>query len=145
LSDDQRKIGPFRLLRPLGESISTPVWLGEETFGTTHGRTAAIKLFALNGPSDPHRERIALEAHAPDHPPHPDAARFIALHVNERYNVAGLVMEHVQGTPLSARLRPDGVPRSLPWKEALAVGLDVASALVSVHQAQLIHRDVKPA
>src|SRR5262249_20459276 len=51
-------------------------------------------------------------------------------------------MEHVAGTALDRRLTREG---RLSVGETLAVGTAVASALAAVHQAGLVHRDVKPA
>src|SRR5262249_47414255 len=79
LPDDQREIGPFRLVKPLGGSKPRPVWRGEETYGRTRVRTAAVKLFALSSPRDPLRDRITEEARALDGVRHLNVARFYTL------------------------------------------------------------------
>lgn len=53
-----------------------------------------------------------------------------------------IAMEYVEGPALSDVLQERG---PLPWREALDVAAQVASALSCAHDAQIIHRDVKPA
>lgn len=48
-----------------------------------------------------------------------------------------LVMEYLPGGTLADRGK-------LPWQEAAAVGVGIASALTAAHQAGILHRDVKP-
>jgi serine/threonine-protein kinase len=51
-----------------------------------------------------------------------------------------LVMEYIEGHPLSKVLQQ----RRLSVEEAIEVGTDVLSALVDLHRAHIIHRDMKP-
>ena len=51
-----------------------------------------------------------------------------------------LVMELVDGTPLSSRLAGHG---ALPWPLAAAVCAALADALDDVHRSGLVHRDIK--
>jgi diguanylate cyclase (GGDEF)-like protein len=51
-----------------------------------------------------------------------------------------LVMDHVDGRPLSGLLARGG----LPVDRLIRVGIDVASALGAAHRARLVHRDIKP-
>jgi serine/threonine protein kinase len=52
-----------------------------------------------------------------------------------------MIMEYVEGRPLSALI--DGAPR-VPISVAIAVGVQVCSALESAHRQGVIHRDIKP-
>ncbi|WP_250032831.1 diguanylate cyclase domain-containing protein [Paractinoplanes maris] len=51
-----------------------------------------------------------------------------------------LVMEVVEGRPLSDALRPG----PLPWDTLLRTAIGAATVLEAVHRAQLLHGDVKP-
>jgi serine/threonine protein kinase len=144
--EPERRLGPFVLLEQLGRGSFAPVWLAREIYGSTEIRTAAVKLFALDRGDEPsdavHRARIIEEARSLCQVEHPNVVRFYSLSIDEARGVMGLAMEHVAGTALDRRLEREG---RLPVGEALAVGTALASALAAVHQAGLVHRDVKPA
>ncbi|GAA4607555.1 serine/threonine-protein kinase [Actinoplanes octamycinicus] len=57
------------------------------------------------------------------------------------YRFDYLVMEFIDGTPLSERIRRAGV---LGADETLAVVAQVADALQAAHDAGIVHRDIKP-
>jgi eukaryotic-like serine/threonine-protein kinase len=144
--EPERRIGPFVLLEQLGSGGFAPVWLAREVYGNTELRTAAVKLFTLDrgdAPSEAvHRTRIIEEARALCQVEHPNVVRFYSLPLDEANGVLGLAMEHVAGTSLDRRLATAG---HLSVVETLSVGTAIASALAAVHQAGLVHRDVKPA
>lgn len=52
-----------------------------------------------------------------------------------------IVMEYLHGGSLGDLVRARG---PLPWREAAAIGVELAGALESAHRAGLLHRDVKP-
>ncbi len=109
------------------------------------GRDVAIKLIRPEYADDPtFRQRLDLEARAIAAINSPHVVR---IHdVCEEADPAGgyrafLVMELVEGEPLSAVLRngPLGVERT-----SGVVG-QAASALAAAHDQQIVHRDIKPA
>jgi len=142
LPDGERRIGTFRLERQLGRGGFAPVWLAEEMAGSTKLRLSAVKLFALDANSDFARQAIIDEAARLCRVEHPNVVRFYQLPFDDTRGVIGLAMEYVAGETLGERLRDKG---TLAIKETLDVGIAVASALVAVHGAGLVHRDLSPA
>ena len=142
LSDVERRIGAYRLDRQLGRGGFAPVWLAEEIAGQTTLRLSAVKLFALDAGGDAARQAIVDEAARLCRVEHPNVVRFYQLPVDEGRGVIGLAMEYVAGETLGERLRDKG---TLTVRETIDVGIAVASALVAVHGAGLVHRDISPA
>lgn len=140
--------GPFRLVRRLGEGGFAPVYLAEEVHGGRKLRDVALKLFFLpealapsSGEAAAFRERVLDEARALCRVEHPNVVRFFAVHRDDERGVMGLAMEYVRGEGLDVRLREGG---PLGDEAVLEVGAAVAWALAAVHDAGLVHGDVKP-
>src|SRR5690606_30801409 len=106
-------------------------------------RDVAIKvlrpLIAHGGMSDELVERFRREARAVALVSHPNVVRVYDQGIEE--DVPYLVMELVTGPTLASRLAAGGV---LPVGEMRTLGIQIASALASAHQAGVVHRDVKP-
>src|SRR5215471_21223818 len=74
-------------------------------------------------------------------------ARLKDPHIAEIYDLDSdqgevfLVMEYVPGETLSERLRHG----SLPEREVLRVGIQLADGLAAAHERGVLHRDLKPA
>ncbi|UQA62626.1 serine/threonine-protein kinase [Polyangium aurulentum] len=140
--EDERRIGSYRLKRQLGQGGFAPVWLADEIAGSTTLRQAAVKLFSLDASTDERvRQEIIDEAERLCRVEHPNIVRFYALPLDEARGVVGLAMEYVAGETLAQRLRDR---EQLTLKETIDVGIALASALVAVHGAGLVHRDVTP-
>ncbi len=105
------------------------------------GRTVAIKLLSPNLAHQPgFEERFREEARHTALLSHPNIAT--VYDYGQTDGASWLVMEYVEGEPLSAIIRSDG-PQS-PRRTAMIVG-QCAEALEAAHEAGVIHRDVKPA
>jgi serine/threonine protein kinase len=100
LPEGERKIGAFRLKRPLGQGGFAPVWLADEVAGSAVLRQAAVKLFALERGGEA-RQAIIDEAARLCRLEHPNIVRFYALPTDEARAVVGLVMEYVAGKSLA--------------------------------------------
>ncbi len=104
-------------------------------------RAVALKVLAAPlAASGTARQRFAREARA--------AAcvrdeHVVAIHaVRDDAPLPYLVMEYIDGQNLEALIRKGG---PLGVREALRIGIQVASGLAAAHKQGLVHRDVKPA
>src|SRR4051794_31554392 len=124
----------YRVIRRLGSGGMATVWAGEDE---RLGRTVAIK--RLHVPGGAHRRRFEREARLGASLRHP--ALVTVYDVVPADTELLLVMEHVDGGSLAARLEHG----PLPPAEAVRVLRDVAGALDHAHAHGVLHRDVKPA
>ena len=126
----------YSLLSSLGRGGMGEVFLADDT---QLGRKVAIKFLTEALEADPkalerlHRE--ARSAAALDHP-------FICkIHeITEIDGRTGIVMEHVTGETLQARMRQS----RLQVADALAIAGEIAEALDEAHTRLVVHRDLKP-
>ncbi|BCY08414.1 hypothetical protein L3i22_035020 [Actinoplanes sp. L3-i22] len=108
------------------------------------GREVAVKVLSAALAADPElRRQIRDEARTAARLRHPAV---VAVHDYGEFTDRGrtlsyVVMELVDGRTLADMLTGG----SLPWKVAVLVGAQVASALAAAHAAGIVHRDVKPA
>ena len=130
--------GPYRLLDRLGGGGMGQVFLAEHA---TTGRAVAVKLLAAALADDATaRARFAREARAAAALAHPNIVRVLDLDTEAKPPY--LVMEHVEGVSLQAAVARHGT-FAAGW--AARVGHQVALALQCAADADLVHRDVKPA
>ncbi|MEV6867088.1 serine/threonine-protein kinase [Streptosporangium subroseum] len=131
-----RTIGPYTLVRRLGEGGMGVVYLARDPAG----RRVAVKVIRPDrAQQEEFRRRFEKEAVAARR-----VARFCTAPVLDSgvdNGLAYLVTEYVEGPDLSAVVEAQG-PLAGGNLEALAAG--VATALVAIHQAEVVHRDLKP-
>jgi len=84
--------------------------------------------------------RFRREAQTAARLDHPNTVRVLDFGEDER-GFLYLVMEYVPALPLAAILRQEG---ELSWDRVLRIWIQVAEALQAAHDADVIHRDVKP-
>jgi len=132
----------YRLDALIGAGGMGEVW---RAFDTELRREVAVKLLhrgGFEGAAAAHA-RFAREARAVARLHHPGIA--VVHDFGEDPGPDGtqsyLVMEYVEGRPLSAVLA-DG---PLPPDEAMRLCAEIADALAAAHGAKVIHRDIKPA
>ena len=102
-------------------------------------RTVAIKILPSHLQEDAdRRQRFLREAQAVAALEHP---HICVLHdIGHDAGVDFLVMEHLEGETLAARLEKG----ALALDQALRYGIEVAGALDNAHRHAIVHRDLKP-
>lgn len=129
-------IGPYRVLSRLGSGGMGEVCLAEDT---RLGRRVAIKTLLVGDAMRDHHAELLAEARA--------AARLSHRHIAAVYDVLEwegrlhLVMEYVEGVPLSQRLGP----QALPTSDCLALAAAICGAVGHAHAHGVVHCDLKPA
>jgi eukaryotic-like serine/threonine-protein kinase len=131
------RLGPYEVTALLGVGGMGEVYRARDT---RLDRTVAIKVLPSVVTGDPDvRSRFEREARAVAALDHP--------HICGIYDVGSvdgthyLVMPHLDGQTLAARLEKG----SLPLDQALKIAVEIADALDKAHRLGITHRDVKPA
>jgi eukaryotic-like serine/threonine-protein kinase len=143
LAPDLVLAGRYRLRRPLASGGMGQVWLAADELLE---RSVAVKLLRAEHAEDPaFLDRFRAEARHAAGLSHPGVARVFDYGEAPLPGMAAptgfLVMEPIDGRPLSAVLARDG---RLPPDRALDVVAQAALALAAAHRVGVVHRDVKP-
>jgi serine/threonine-protein kinase len=133
------RLGPWRVLRPLGKGGMGTVYLAERADGAFE-LTAAIKLLNPGLASDELIARFEAERHILARLIHPNIARLLDGGTGED-GWPYLVMEYVEGEPIDEYCDRHG----LPLRVRLELFRTVCSAVQVAHQNLVVHRDLKPA
>src|SRR5262245_23619570 len=134
--DTGARFGPYEIVGPLGAGGMGHVYRARDT---RLDRIVAIKIISPDvAHHDLRQQRFRREAIAISSLSHP---HICALYdVGEQDGVAFLVMEHLEGTTVAARL----LRGPLPLDEAVHHATEVAGALDHAHRQGVVHRDLKP-
>jgi serine/threonine-protein kinase len=131
------EIGGYRLVRQLGRGGMAVVFEGEDL---TIGKRVAIKLVLPEfSKHETYLARFHREARIAARLSHPNTVQ--VFQAGESPGLSYLVMEYVEGEPLSAVIRREG---RLPERRALEMIWDVAGAVEEASGLGIIHRDIKP-
>jgi len=128
--------GHFAIIEQVGAGAFGAVYRATDT---TLQREVALKLLWPAGPENPATpSRVLKEARLLARVRHPNVVSvYGADQIDDR---VGLWMEFIRGRTLAALVRTQG---PFGAREAALVGLDLCRALAAVHQAGLLHGDIK--
>lgn len=130
-----RRWGHYELLEEVGAGAFGEVYRARDL---TLDREVAVKLFREHEGADRSVERMLAEGRTLAQVRHPNV---VTVHGAESHDGrSGLCMEFVQGLTLEALVKQHGPMNA---REVSLVGQDLCRALVAVHSAGLVHRDVK--
>jgi tRNA A-37 threonylcarbamoyl transferase component Bud32 len=144
-------LGRYEFLVPIAEGGMASVWAARLKGSRGFSKTVAVKTMLPSVSDDPQFEQMFLdEAQIASRIRHPNVVEILDL--GEQDEVLYLVMEWVDGEPLSnlrrAAAKHGGIPRSI----ALRVVADACSGLHAAHEMKddggqlvgLVHRDISP-
>jgi len=130
------EFGHYRILERVGSGGMGVVYRG---YDAHLDREVAIKVLNPGTIADDHsRKRFRNEALALSKLNHPNIATVHDFETHEGRDF--LVMEFIQGIKLADRL----VEGSLPEKDVIALGIQLAEGLSAAHEHAVVHRDLKP-
>ncbi len=135
-------IGKYRIERELGRGASGTVYLGYDPFRDRHVAVKQIHAHLLADPEQNQRYRRVLhnEATLAGRLSHPHIVQL--LDVDEDADPPYLVLEYVDGMPLTEHATPDQL---LPVATVLDLAFKCCHALDHAQRQGLVHRDIKPA
>ncbi|WP_427383911.1 protein kinase domain-containing protein [Janibacter sp. G56] len=133
---DYAKVGPYRLLQQLGQGGMGVVHLALDP----HGKAVAIKVMRAHVAADADaRARLAREVETLGRIKDPRVAAVLDADVDADHPY--IVTRYVPGPALDTVVG-DGGP--MPPAALLSLGKGLAGALHAIHEAGVVHRDVKP-
>jgi tetratricopeptide (TPR) repeat protein len=132
------RVGPYRLLRPLGEGGMGSVWLAERVDGMLT-RTVALKLPHWSWILPNLAERMVRERDILAGLEHVNIARLYDAGV-DRLGRPYLALEYVDGEPIDHYC----AARNPSIAELLRLVLQIAHAVAYAHSRLVVHRDLKP-
>jgi serine/threonine protein kinase len=133
-----KSIGPYRLLRKLGEGGMGQVWLAEQAVPVR--RQVALKLIRAGIDDQAVLQRFQSERQSLAIMDHPAIAKVFdagATPEGQPY----FVMEYVQGVSITAYCDQ----HQLKIRDRLELFIKVCEGMLHAHQKAIIHRDLKPA
>ncbi|MEZ4226925.1 MAG: serine/threonine-protein kinase [Polyangiaceae bacterium] len=144
-------VGRYEFLVPIAQGGMAAVWAARLKGSRGFSKTVAVKTMLPTISDDPHFEQMFLdEAQLCSRIRHPNVVEIMDL--GEQDDLLYLVMEWVDGEPLSsirrAAAKTDGIPRPI----AVKIVAEAASGLHAAHELKddsgepvgLVHRDVSP-
>ncbi len=131
-------IGPYQLIRKLGEGGMGQVWLAEQTEPIQ--RQVALKLIRVGRYDDSVLQRFYAERQSLAIMDHPSIAKVFDAGATED-GQPYFVMEYVPGQPITTYCDR----RRLGIRDRLELFVKVCEGVQHAHQKAVMHRDLKPA
>jgi eukaryotic-like serine/threonine-protein kinase len=131
-------IGPYRLVRKLGEGGMGQVWLAEQTAPLQ--RLVALKLIRAGVSDNILLERFESERQSLARMNHPAIAKVFDAGTTSG-GTPYFVMEYVSGIPITLYCDQ----KRLAIRQRLELFLKVCEGVQHAHQKAILHRDLKPA
>jgi len=133
-----RKVGRYKLLKPIGRGGMGNVYLAERVDGLFERKTA-IKFVRTELNNREVKKRFNREKKIQASLDHPSIARLYDASTDE-HGVPFLVMEYVDGHPITTYSNEN----QLSVKQRVELFISVCQAVQYAHQNLIIHRDLKP-
>lgn len=131
-----RQIGPYRILRQLGEGGMGEVYLAEDT---RLNRDVALKFLSQRLVNDAWGKRqLKKEAQAVAKLDHPNICAVYGFEELDGHSF--IVMQYIEGETLYSLVQKE----SLPIEHVPKIAHQIAGALAEAHAHGIIHRDIKP-
>ena len=132
-----QKLGSYRIEAELGSGAMGVVYRG---FNEVKNRAAAIKVISMEqmgkGKAS---QRFIREAEILEQFRHPNIVRYMGR--GKSGGIYYYAMEYIAGPTLDKILGERG---TLPWREVVALGVQLSEALHYAHERGVVHRDLKP-
>src|SRR5262249_52176616 len=144
-------LGRYEFLVPIAEGGMAAVWAARLKGSRGFSKTVAVKTMLPTVSDDPQFEQMFLdEAQICARIKHPNVVEILDL--GEQDDVLYLVMEWVDGEPLSSVRRAAAKQGNLPRSIAVKIIADAAAGLHAAHELKdelgnpvgLVHRDISP-
>ncbi|OQB16165.1 MAG: Tyrosine-protein kinase MasK [Deltaproteobacteria bacterium ADurb.Bin207] len=144
-------LGRYECLLPIARGGMAAVWAARMTGARGFEKFFAIKTMLPTLNDDPNFERMFLdEARITSRIQHPNVAEILDL--GEQDNLLYIVMEWIDGAPLSLIMREAFRRGGMPIPIAVKIVQDTCAALHAAHELkgedgknlELVHRDVSP-
>jgi tetratricopeptide (TPR) repeat protein len=133
-----RRVGPYRIVRPLGRGGMGAVYLAVRDDDEFH-KEVAIKTLKFELEGGPSISRFRHERQILAHLEHPNIARLLDGGTTEQ-GTPYIVLEYVPGVPLTEWCQQ----QQLSIEQRLRLFRQVCDAAQYAHQHLIVHRDIKP-